>query len=868
VEIKNKFIYLLVFLLLNNADYINSQDSFNNGILPKLGTNFIMAKAKLYPKIKIKIDDLGQSNWDISAYNPNDFDTIRLKKPKKTRFGAYFPESKAAIIINSNKIQYVYEDSGKVFLNGLIDDYMEADIPVLLKFKDRMLLKNNEKRINVEYENIATSSFCAPFYRKIGTDSIRADIEVRKIARVDAKGWLTTPLGKYKTYREVSFFDKRIKGYKYTLFGWEPTNEYSVDRHYIVYKWYSEKGGLPIAVAYINEEDYVEEIHYLYNSPMRLFFIGFHVSCKYGGDGKIDLRVEGGIPDYKFEWSNGIKTENLINVKAGTYRVKVTDNRGRTLSGNYTVTEPLIALNLKFNKTDVTCNSAKNGKISVDIKGGKTPYDFTWSNDSTTWEINGLYPDYYGITVTDANYCTIKDSIKITEPENKLRIKLKVTDISCLNGADGQIAANVTGGTQPYTYKWSNNDTSKVAKNLKTGNYSVTVTDKNACTKSANIFVSQPRTAINIIKDVENVSCFNGNNGKIELLVRGGKPPYKYLWQDSTRLRRLKNIKAGAYKFTLTDNNNCVVNDIANVTQPSMPLKVSASKKDINCFGNNTGEIQLTVNGGTQPYNYSWSNNETKKKINKLKQGFYYVKITDKNLCEIYDTIKILAPNNPLFAKAEKKNIKCKGGNSGEIQLQVSGGTKPYSFLWSNNKTKKNLKNLKAGKHNVVITDKNNCELKKEIELTQAQTVLNVEIEKNNVICFGSKSGSIYLSVSGGVPPYTYIWNNNKNKQNLIGIAAGNYKVIVSDENLCQKKLDIEITQPKTLKLNAKIIDSENNKATGSINLIITGGTKPYKIYYNGKSTTNNIDGLKSGIYTVVVTDANDCETTKKFEIK
>jgi len=793
VKIKSKFIWFLVFFLLNcTTNLIYSQNDFNFGILPKIGTNFIMAKAKLYPKIKVRIDDLGQSNWDISVYNPNDFDTIRLKKPKKTRFGRYFPEAEMAIVINSHKMQYVYVDSGKVFLIGLIGDYMEADIPVLLKFKDKMLLKNNETKINVEYENNAASSFCAPFYRKPGTDSIRADIELKKVARIDDKGWLTTQIGKYKTYREVGFYDKRIRGYKFSLFGWTPTNEYSVDRHYIVYKWYSEKGGIPLAVAYINEEDYIEEIHYLYNSPMRLYFTGTHVSCKHGSDGKVDLKVKGGIPDYKYEWSNNIKKEDLINVKAGTYRVKVTDNRGRSISANYSVTEPLIALNVKFNKTDVSCNSAKNGKISVKIGGGKSPYNFTWSNDSTSWEIKNLYPKVYSITVTDANKCIITDSIKITEPESKLRAKLKAKEISCLNGSDGQIEINATGGTSPYSYKWSNGDTSKIARNLKTGNYSVIVTDKNGCTFSASIFVKQPRTAISIIKDVKNVNCFGGKDGQIELLVRGGKPPYKYLWQDSTQRRKLKNISAGIYKFSLTDNNNCTINDEVNVLQPSKALVINHIKENVKCFGKNTGKIKLSVYGGTQPYNYLWSNNETKKDIKKLAQGSYYVKITDKNLCEIYDTIKILSPDDPLFAKAEQKNIKCKGGFDGEITLNVTGGTSPYSFLWSNKTTNKNAKNLKEGKYNVTITDKNNCLLKKEFK----------------------------------------------------------------------------ITQPKEMKIEAEIINSETEKANGLINIKIFGGTKPYKIYWNDENKNTKIENLKSGIYEVIITDANDCELIEKFEVK
>ena len=869
VKIKSKYIYYLLFFLLNHSiSVIYSQDRFNSGILPKTGTNFIMAKSKLYPKIKIRIDELGINDWDISAYSPDDFDTIRIRKANKTQFDRYFPKATDAIIINSLKMKYVYKENGKVLLCGLIDDYMEAGIPVLLKFNERMLLKGNEKNINVEYENVAKSSFCAPFYRKPGTDSIRANIEVKKVARIDAKGWLKTQMGKYKTYREVSFYDKKINGFKYSMFGWVPADEYSTDKHYIEYKWYSEKGGIPIAVAYINNKDYVEEIHYLYNSDMRLYFTGYHVSCKHGSNGKIDLNVKGGIPGYKFEWSNGEKTEDLLNVKAGTYLVKVTDNRGKSISANYSVTEPLIALDINLSKQDVTCRSAKNGKIAVDIKGGKIPYQFTWSNDSTSWEIDSLSPRFYSIIVSDANNCFIQDSIEITQPEKKLRVRLKAKDISCLNGKNGEINTKVVGGTPPYKYKWSNGDTSKIAKKLKAGNYSVIIKDKNECTVSASIFVKQPRTAINIDKDIKNVSCYNGNDGEIELLTTGGKPPYKYLWQDSTKRRKLTNLKKGSYKFTLTDNNNCIVNDEVIVTQPTMALEVTNTKKDVKCFGNNTGEININVNGGTMPYKYLWSNEKTKSSIKKIAEGEYSVKIIDKNLCEIYDTIQILSPNEPLYANAKQKNIKCKGAFEGEIKLFVSGGTAPYSFLWSNKTNRKNVNNLKAGKYNVIIKDKNNCQLIKEYELTQPKTEINIDIEKNNIICFDSKSGSIYLNPEGGDLPYTFEWSNGSTKQDIIGIKAGNYSVSVTDGNLCKIILNIKLTQPKKLKIDAEIKNSEHGKANGEINLKISGGKKPYIIYMENEEQTNIIKNLNAATYNVIVTDANDCEVAKTIEIK
>lgn len=856
--------------MLLNIFYFDSLYSQNDkNVFPEIGTNFIMAKAKIYPKLKLRIDDLGQNDWDITEFNPDDFDTLRFKKPEKTRYGKRFPNAEVAIVTNSYNMQYIYQDSGKVFVTGLIGDFMEINIPVLLQFKEKMLFKNKEQSIDNEYINVATTSFASPYYHKPGTDSIRADITLKRTARVDSRGYLNTQLGKFKAYREVSFYEKRVRGYKFSLFGWTPANEYSLDKHYTVYRWYDENGGgMPLAVAYINDEDYVEEIHYQYNSSLRLFFSSHHVSCKNGSDGKVDLTVRGGIPDYTYEWSNNETVEDLIDIKAGTYRVKVTDNRGSSITASYTVTEPLVALNVKFNKKDISCKSAKNGEISIKISGGKFPYDFDWANDSINDKITNLKPGFYSVFVKDANGCFLNDSIEILEPEKKLSAKLGIKNISCYNGNDGQITINAEGGTSPYIYKCSTGDTAKIIKNLKTGNYSVLVTDKNNCTYSTNAFINQPQTEIKIVKDISNVSCFNGNDGKIELLVRGGKPPYDYLWNDESTKKSLKNISKGIYKFKLTDNNNCIIEDSVLISQPSEPLIVTCTKEDVKCFGDNSGKIDIIVKGGTPEYQYIWLNGETKNNLRKLTQGKYTIKIVDKNLCQTYDTINILSPENPLFAEAEQKNVKCAGGFDGQIKLAVSGGTEPYSFLWSNKSNNQELINLKKGKYNVKILDKNNCELDKEYIITEPEKAFNVDVEKSDIKCFNSKSGSIYLNPTGGIPPYTFEWSNSKNIQNLIGIEAGKYSVCVTDNNNCKKVLNIEINQPKNITIEAQITNSENDKQNGSIVLTISGGLEPYKILWDNGEKTEKIENLKNGTYEVTITDSNNCETYKSFELK
>ncbi len=859
---------LSVFLLFALFMQTNAQIRPGSETFPQIGKNYLFANVKLYPKIKLQINDLGIDEWDISTFTPTVFDTIRIKKPSKTRYGKRFPDADIALVVSPLKIEYLSLDSGKVYQLGLIGDFMEVKIPVLLQFTDKFLYRNDETRLNIIYGDTVLSKFVAPYFHKPGTDSIRADISYQFEARIEAEGYLKTPLGRYKTIREVIFVHKRVRGYKYAIFGWTPAPEYSLNKRLTIYRWYSAESGLQLAEAYVNKHDYIENIRYQYDSPMRLAFTAKHVSCKGGNDGFVELNISGGIPDYTYEWSNGNISRNLIKVKAGTYNVKVTDNKGRTLSATYTVTEPLVALTALFDVQNVSCRGAKNGSVKLDIIGGKKPYDFIWSNDSTNFEINKLRPGTYRVWIKDAGTCRISDSVKVAQPELKLKATIDKNHVSCFNGADGILTPDIEGGTAPYRFLWSNADTNQIAKGLKAGTYSLIVTDANGCTYTKEAEIKQPKEPIVINKNIKAVSCFGGTNGAIELSVKGGRPGYAYFWSDGSNNKNLRAVPTGYYQITLTDNNGCILKDSIFIPQPENPLVISQSKKDITCFGENDGSIIVTARGGTPGYNYSWFKGMTKNIIKKLPEGIYKVKVSDKNNCFVYDTIEIIAPDKALFADFNKKDVICAGENTGEILLHIEGGTPDYSVIWSNKKTGNKLTSIKAGKYSFTVTDKHNCKLKKDISILEPKEVLRVKVEKIDIDCFDEKSGSIYITATGGKPGYSYEWSNGEYAQNLIGLGAGEYTVTIVDNNQCERIEIIELNQPDKIKIKASITSTELDKTTGSISIEIKGGTKPYSILWDEGQTTNKIDNLRKGPFEVTITDAKDCLLIEEFEVE
>lgn len=835
---------------------------------PTAGNNFVMAYSKVYPEAKMGIRSLGNNTWDLSIFKPTGYDTLRMSDPLKTRYGKRFPGANIAVVTNPVKIEYLTIDSGRVYLTGMIDDFMEKKIPVLLRFTDKLLYRNPYLKMDEEYSDTSSTFFTSPYYKNPGTDSIKADIFYVRTGRIDAEGQLITPFGKFNAHREVVFVEKRVRGYKYSVFGWTPAPEYSIDKHYTFYRWYTKELKIPIAEAYLNDEDFVEYVSYQYDSPMKLNFTGQDVSCKDGKNGKVELTVIGGIPDYKYKWTNGAETKDLLGVSAGTYRVTVTDNRGRTITSYYTVSEPIVKLQAHVDIEHVSCRGNRDGRAKLNISGGKLPYDYAWSNDSLNETITNLAPGKIKYMVIDDGGCRIVDSIEILQPDEKLAGNIDVKMVSCYNGHNGTATIIPSGGTAPYRFIWNDGDTSRFKTNMRAGTYQVTIYDKRNCQSKLATTIKQPETEIKVEKNIKPVSCFGFSDGTAELNISGGKAPYLYFWSDSSTNKFIKGYGAGIYSVEIIDKNDCKITETIEITQPINDLKISVIKKDIACFGIGDGEIKVLTSGGTAPYEYLWNHGVNKAELKKLERGIYIVKVLDKNRCTITETVEILSPEKALFVDFEKTDIKCKNGNDGSIKLTVEGGTPGYSFLWSNKQTIDDIKGLKAGKYEVLVTDKNQCQLKKEIEIIEPESAIEIEIEKIDVNCLGEKSGSVYLNVKGGKPGYDFKWSNGETAPSLIGLGAGKYSVSISDNNQCVQTKIIEITEPEKLTVKYQLKNPDKELKNGEIKIDLSGGTKPYSILWDDGLQTSERKNLDSGIHQVQIKDSKNCVMSEVIELK
>jgi gliding motility-associated-like protein len=589
-------------------------------------------------------------------------------------------------------------------------------------------------------------------------------------------------------------------------------------------------------------------------------------------NGAIDITVSGGSGNYTYEWSNQATTEDLSGLSAGVYSVTVTDG---ICSANYTITVTAIpSVSLSFNTTDADCGQS-NGSISVTATGGVGGYTYIWSTGATTAAINDIPAGAYSITVSDAIGCTIEKLISINDI-NGPAISVSYTDATCGNN-DGSVTISIAGGQGPFTYNWSHGATTRDVYGLAPGTYIVTVTDVNGCASVALVFINSS-DEIMIYANRYNVLCYGGADGYIEVSASGGSGSYRFIWSNGNTTQSISGLSSGTYQVSAIDVNGCSATTTLLIEEPDQLVtttqaSVYAGGYGVSCNGAQDGSIDLTLQGGTPPYYYSWSNTATTQDISGIGAGTYTVTVTDAHGCTTQVTTQITAPaalNNILTAHTYNGgyNVSCHDAQDGIITTATTGGTAPYSYLWSTQATTSGISGVKAGNYSVTVTDVNGCTTVSSIILTQPQP-LAATVQATEPVCGDGSNGSINLTVSGGTPSYSYLWSNQSTSEDISGLAPGAYTVTVTDANGCTTTAGAVITTISPLDLSGTIIINEScvDFNDGYLEAKVSGGTEPYQYRWSTGATTSSIGNLGDGTYILTVTDAKGCSTVASFTI-
>lgn len=519
---------------------------------------------------------------------------------------------------------------------------------------------------------------------------------------------------------------------------------------------------------------------------------------------------------------------------------------------------------------DNICAGDSIGSITVTVANGTLPYIYTWSNGvidtsyATSDSITGLLSGNYSVTVSDINGCSHTASATITETNPPIYINLTSVDVLCHGDSTGIIYSQVTGGTPPYTYLWlPTGGTNPNATNLQAGTYTLSVVDNVGCPMTDSITINEPETSVSVVLDsLEHVVCFGGNNGYLAITVSGGIPPYSYIWSNGATTEDIFNIPAGTYTVTVSDDHNCTVTLTETINQPTELIAV-IMPTHVTCYGFTDGSANLIVGGGTPPYQYLWSTNDTTEDISGLPTGTYSVTVTDGNLCTTSAEVFIQQPSAPLSATYEVTDVLCHGFSTGAINLTPTGGTPPYSYQWSSGQTTQDLNNIVAGEYTVTITDFNGCSETYSITVNEPPTYVSTSLIVTDIRCYGEINGAINLTVTGGVPPYQFQWSNGSSNEDIEMLSSDYYFVTVTDAHGCTIVDSAFVSEPGKLYADVSQNVSICINDTAHLYVSATGGTPGYTFTWNTGShdTLIHVWPTNTTNYYVTVTDSHGCNT-------
>ena len=311
----------------------------------------------------------------------------------------------------------------------------------------------------------------------------------------------------------------------------------------------------------------------------------------------------------------------------------------------------------------------------------------------------------------------------------------------------GSVTPVPSGGIPPYTYLWSNAQTTQTATGLAAGIYTVTVTDSVNCSISGTAQVTEP-AALAVTAAVTQVSCTGSNNGQIDVTATGGSSPYTYLWNNGTTLEDRASLDKGTYKITVTDACGATFSKSIYVNQKTNPFALTLTKTNVRCAGTSSGIVTALASNGIPPYNYVWNTVPVSSTatVSGLASGTYTVIVGDASGCTRSGSVNVSHPAY-ITAVITQVNVSFPGGNNGSASLAVSGGVGPYTYSWNTIPvtTTASLTGLTAGVYKCTISDSKLCKKKVIVTITQPSAFMGQDK--------GDGSGSVHVTPnpSGGM---------------------------------------------------------------------------------------------------------------------
>jgi hypothetical protein len=562
-----------------------------------------------------------------------------------------------------------------------------------------------------------------------------------------------------------------------------------------------------------------------------------NITCFGANNGQLSVVAAGGDLNYTNLWSNTTTGTAVSNLGSGTYTVTVSDSENCSATATATVTQPtqLLANTAATPQTGV---GLTDGTATVNPTGGTPAYTYLWSNGQTTQSISDLEPGLYTVTITDQNGCTDLQTANVNPYNCTAQAAVVAQNVGCHGQANGTAAINISGGTKPFVYNWSNGATTASASDLLPGFYSVSITDSANCVVAVSFTLLQPDTLLANVSNTQS-SGPTTNNGTATANPTGGSGSYTYSWSTGASTASISNLAGGTYTVTVTDTKGCIAVQNTVITVGHCGVINSFIVNNPLCNGGG-GTATVVLTGGFPPFTYSWSSGGTNNPETGLHAGTYAVSFTDVKGCQIVDSISLTEPALLTATVGTVSNTICKNDPQGAIDLTAAGGTGTPTVLWSNGQTQFSIANLLPASYTATVTDANGCTTTATAQVQFTDAVApTIQVAAIDTVNLGS-SGSITLTAQNlnatitdncevatvTVTPNKYNCNDIGNHQVTITAtdASGNSK----SQTITVKIVD---TTPPTLACPPSVIRCfgddivSYNAPTALDNCLALGGT-------------------------------------------
>ncbi len=617
---------------------------------------------------------------------------------------------------------------------------------------------------------------------------------------------------------------------------------------------YDDNTSLTITVTDENNNQASGEIEIIVHPKPEFELTATHLSCIDNIDGEISAEVLEGTAPFEFEWSNGETADVLTGLEAGLYTLTVTDANGCSALLDAEIDAPQ-TFQVTATIESAVCN-ANSGNISLILEGGNAPFEFEWSNGTTTESNENLLPGEYIVNVIDANGCSIEETFIVENDDFDFDLEFEILDNLCHEGSQGSISILNMEGLEDLN--WSTGATSANLNDLSAGEYTLEYTTIEGCSGTQTFIISEPRL-LEVTPIATDNACSGNNSGSIGLELRGGTPPYDFNWSTGATSPFITELAAGEYLVTITDSNACQIEESIAIENGDFEFELQFEITNNLCYQGAGGSISIL--NGSELDQLIWNTGDEGASLNSLAAGEYTLEYTTLDGCSATQSFEISEPT-VFEATANSNNNICAGENNGFIELEIRGGIPPYKFEWSNGADTPFITSLAEGEYSVTLTDVNDCSFILSTQIESPTALEIVDTNLSNETCREARDGTISFDIEGGTGTYMYEWSNGSNASSLDNLSEGTYSVTITDENGCTIIGEAEIEEADEFPIvNSELIDPTCYGETNGFIILSPGNINNVLSYlWPDNFTGNQRNDLAAGDYEVTVSTSSGCE--------